>query len=65
MSVSLICSFCGYEFSRGTGTMHVNKDGSVKWVCSSKCKKSFFKLKRDSRKLKWTYYYMKEEKTRT
>ena len=42
--------------------MYVKNDGSILWFCSSKCRKSALKLKRDSRKLKWTAYYGKEEK---
>jgi len=56
------CSFCGYEFPPGTGMMYVRNDGSILWFCSSKCRKSALKLKRDSRKFKWTKYYGKEEK---
>lgn len=56
------CSFCGDEFPSGTGIMYVRNDGSILWFCSSKCRKSSIKLKRDSRKLPWTRYYGKEEK---
>jgi large subunit ribosomal protein L24e len=42
--------------------MYVKNDGSILWFCSSKCRKNALKLKRDSRKLKWTAYYGKEEK---
>jgi len=44
--------------------MYVKNDGSTLWLCSSKCRKNALKLKRDPRKLKWTEYYQKEEKTR-
>lgn len=57
------CSFCGYEFPPGTGIMYVRNDGSILWFCSSKCRKSALKLRRDARKLKWTELYGKEEKT--
>jgi len=56
------CSFCGNDFPAGTGMMYVKNDGSILWFCSSKCRKNALKLKRDSRKLKWTVYYGKEEK---
>ena len=56
------CSFCGNDFPTGTGMMYVKNDGSILWFCSSKCRKNALKLKRDSRKLKWTAYYGKEEK---
>jgi len=58
------CAFCGNEFSQGTGIMYIRGDGAIMWFCSSKCRKSAVKLKRDARKLKWTNYYRKEEKTR-
>jgi len=56
------CSFCGNEFPLGTGMMYVKNDGSILWFCSSKCRKSSLKLRRDARKLKWTTYFGKEEK---
>ncbi|RLG99465.1 50S ribosomal protein L24e [Candidatus Bathyarchaeota archaeon] len=56
------CSFCGHEFPQGTGMMYVRNDGTILWFCSSKCRKSALKLHRDSRKVKWTAYYGKEEK---
>jgi len=56
------CSFCGDDFPLGTGMMYVKNDGSVLWFCSSKCRKSSLKLRRDARKLKWTKYFGKEEK---
>ena len=44
------CSYCGktYEFPRGLTL--VAKDGSVKYLCSGKCKKNM-KMKR--RKVEW------------
>ncbi|MCS7120523.1 MAG: 50S ribosomal protein L24e [Nitrososphaerota archaeon] len=64
MPKSRSCSFCGHEFHPGTGIMYVNNDGTVQWFCSSKCRKNAIKLKRDPRKLKWTDYYMKEERAK-
>jgi large subunit ribosomal protein L24e len=58
------CSFCGQEFPPGTGMMYVRNDGTILWFCSSKCRKSSIDLKRDSRKVKWTEYFGKEEKGR-
>ena len=58
------CSFCGDEFPAGTGIMYVLNDGTVLWYCSSKCRKSSVNMRRDSRRLKWTQYYGKEEKGR-
>jgi large subunit ribosomal protein L24e len=58
------CSFCGHEFPPSTGMMYVKNDGTTLWFCSSKCRKSSIELKRDSRKVKWTKYFGKEEKGR-
>ncbi|RJX16299.1 50S ribosomal protein L24e [Candidatus Bathyarchaeota archaeon] len=57
-----ICSFCGKEFPQGMGIMYVKNDGTILWYCSSKCRKNSLKLRRDSRKLKWTAYYGKKER---
>ncbi len=39
--------------------MFVRKDGSVMWFINNKAQKSFFKLGRDARELKWTGAYTK------
>jgi len=57
-----LCSFCGHEFSLGSGIMYVRNDGTILWFCSSKCRKSSVELKRDARKIRWTKYFGKEEK---
>ncbi|MCX8175838.1 MAG: 50S ribosomal protein L24e [Candidatus Bathyarchaeota archaeon] len=57
-----ICSFCGKEYPQGMGLMYVKNNGEILWFCSSKCRKNSLKLRRDSRKLKWTVYYGKEIK---
>ena len=48
------CSFCDRPVAKGTGTMNVKNDGTVRWFCSAKCKKNAIDLKRDPRKFKWT-----------
>lgn len=53
------CTFCGNEIEKGTGVMFVQKDGKILNFCSSKCEKNQLKLKRRSRKLKWTKFYVK------
>lgn len=47
-----VCTFCknAYEFPRGTTV--VQKDGNVKFYCSSKCRKNN-EMKRDNKKVKW------------
>ena len=46
------CSFCksNYEFPRGTTV--VQKDGTVRYFCSSKCRKNS-QMGRQSKKVKW------------
>jgi large subunit ribosomal protein L24e len=48
------CAFCNKDIEPGTGSMEVRPDGKVTYLCSSKCYKNYFKLKRNPRKLKWT-----------
>jgi ribosomal protein L24E len=47
-----VCTFCKkqYEFPRGTTV--VLKDGTVKFYCSSKCRKSN-EMGRNNKKVKW------------
>ncbi|MFH1238169.1 MAG: 50S ribosomal protein L24e [archaeon] len=47
-----VCSFCknGYQFPRGTTV--IQKDGSVKYYCSSKCRKNS-EMGRLSKKVNW------------
>ncbi len=47
-----VCSFCksSYEFPKGTSV--VQKDGNVRYYCSSKCRKNS-EMGRDNRKVKW------------
>ncbi|MBM1154351.1 50S ribosomal protein L24 [archaeon] len=51
-----ICHFCGRKFLETHGIMFVKNDGSVIWLCSSKCRKNFL-MGRDPTKLKWTTRY--------
>ncbi|MFQ6053092.1 MAG: 50S ribosomal protein L24e [Candidatus Bathyarchaeia archaeon] len=53
------CSFCRRPIPPGTGINFVRRDGRLLRFCSSKCRKSTLKLKRDPRKLKWTKAYVK------
>jgi ribosomal protein L24E len=47
-----VCSFCkkAYEWPRGMSI--VQKDGTVKYLCSRKCKR-YSDIGRDNKKLKW------------
>ena len=47
-----VCIFCkkNYEFPRGITVVH--KDGTVKYFCSSKCRKNS-EMGRDNRKVGW------------
>jgi large subunit ribosomal protein L24e len=53
------CSFCGNQLRPGHGRVLVKNDGSMLYLCSSKCWKNMLVLKRDARKLKWTNRYVK------
>jgi len=44
------CSYCGREYEFPKGITYVLKDGTVKYLCSSKCRKNMF-LKR--RRVNW------------
>lgn len=55
----LKCTFCGKAINPGTGTMFVKNDGRIFIFCSNKCDKSFIKLGRKARFLKWTSSYVK------
>lgn len=51
------CTFCGDEIERGTGTKKIMKDSKVVNLCSTKCNKNMFKLKRVARETPWTAEY--------
>jgi len=44
------CSYCGKEYDFPKGLTFVLNDGSVKYLCSPKCRKNMF-MKR--RKVRW------------
>ncbi len=48
------CSFCDRDIEPGSGLMYVKNDGTILRFCSSKCRKNMLKLKRVSRRLKWS-----------
>lgn len=54
------CSFCGKVVEFGTGKNVVVNSGRIYDLCSMKCEKNMFKLKRKARNLKWTKYYNKK-----
>ncbi|MFX1343424.1 MAG: 50S ribosomal protein L24e [Promethearchaeota archaeon] len=56
------CSFCGTDVEPGTGSIYVKGDGSLLYLCSSKCRRNEIILKRRARRLKWTEVY--EERIR-
>ena len=53
------CSFCGKEIKPATGKIFVRDNGSILRFCTAKCEKNLLKLKRDSRKFKWTKSFTK------
>ncbi|MCA9459361.1 MAG: 50S ribosomal protein L24e [Nanoarchaeota archaeon] len=56
------CSFCGKDIKRATGKVFVRDNGQVLNFCSNKCEVNMLELKRDARKLKWTKFFVKENK---
>lgn len=44
------CSYCGKEYDVHKGLSLVKNDGSVKYLCSSKCRKN---LSMKRRKVRW------------
>ncbi|MCX8158776.1 MAG: 50S ribosomal protein L24e [Candidatus Pacearchaeota archaeon] len=55
------CVFCGKESEPFKGVHLICNDGTIKFYCSSKCRRNALKLKRDKRRLKWTKFYLKEK----
>ncbi len=53
------CSFCGKDITPASGKVFVKDNGSILRFCSSKCEKNLLKLGRDSRKFKWTKFFVK------
>lgn len=39
--------------------MFIRRDGTVQWFANSKARKNAVKLKRNSRKVKWTRHFVK------
>ena len=56
------CVFCGNDEASFKGVHYIKNDGSVNYLCSSKCRKNYVILKRDRRKLKWTEFYLVKRK---
>lgn len=51
------CSFCGKDYDLHKGLTLVLKDGTVKYLCSSKCRKNMY-MKR--RKIRWIPNFKKQ-----
>ena len=54
-----ICSYCKKEYKFPRGLTFVMNDGTIKYFCSSKCRKNF-KMKR--RKVNWILKKFKSKK---
>jgi len=52
------CVYCGKDYEFPKGLTLIGKDGSVKYLCSSKCRKNM-KMKR--RKVRWISKLKKEK----
>ncbi len=53
MPVARKCSFCGGRVEPGTGLMFVRRDGSVLFLCSSKCERNL-EMGRKPHRVEWT-----------
>lgn len=53
------CSFCKRAYQWPHGVSVVQKDGSVRFYCSGKCRKNN-NMGRNNKKLKWTQNVTKE-----
>ena len=53
------CSYCGKEYDLHKGTTLVKTDGTIKHLCSSKCRKNFLM---NRRKVRWVSKKKKSEK---
>ncbi|MEM0356592.1 MAG: hypothetical protein QW465_02465 [Candidatus Anstonellales archaeon] len=47
------CSFCGDEIKLDRAVYYYTATGKGYVFCSSKCRRSMLKLRRDPKKLKW------------
>ena len=47
------CTYCKREIEPGTGKLLIQNTGKQVWLCSSKCEKNMFKLKRKPAKVSW------------
>ncbi len=53
------CSFCRADYKWPVGLTVVQKDGTIKYYCSGKCRKNNA-MGRNNKKLKWTRRTEKE-----
>jgi large subunit ribosomal protein L24e len=56
-----VCSFCKKEYKFPRGTTVVQKEGTVRHYCNSKCRKNS-EMGRDNRKVKWVKKAVSKEK---
>lgn len=54
------CVFCGKDKNLHKGVFLIKNDGSVNYLCSSKCRRNMINLGRDKRKVMWTQAYREE-----
>ena len=55
------CSFCKKDYNFPRGITVVQKEGTPRYFCSSKCRKNS-EMGRDNRKVKWVKKVKKSEK---
>ncbi|MDP3881953.1 MAG: hypothetical protein Q8Q31_03705 [Nanoarchaeota archaeon] len=54
------CAFCGKEDHYHKGVHLIKNDGSINYLCCSKCRRNSLNLKRDKRRVMWTEAYREE-----
>ena len=57
------CNFSKKQYEWPKGVSVVQKDGSVRYFCSSKCRKNS-EMGRDARKVKWVRKVKKSERNK-
>jgi large subunit ribosomal protein L24e len=57
------CSFCGYEFPKGTGKLFIQKDGKMLYFCTSKCQKNMLVFNKKALRKRWTKVFADAKKS--
>ena len=57
MPITRTCAFCGNDIEPGTGKMFIRRDGTIHFLCSSKCERNLLNLGRQPRWTRWTKHF--------